>query len=114
MADPVVSTTIDKLVNYLKDHGETDSDSLLKALKINESTLSVWADALEDAHVVKIDYKFGKMFMSPAQTAEVKPQAKQAGKEGKIVESEIASIETVEHVRDLLLSNIYDSDNMPE
>lgn len=116
MGSPVVSTTIDKLVNYLKDHGETDSDSLLRALNINESTLSVWADALEAAHVVKIDYKFGKMFMAPFLAPEEQPAAKKATKGGRssIAGNGYASVETVEEVRNALLSNMNDGEKLPE
>jgi DNA repair exonuclease SbcCD ATPase subunit len=65
MADQPITTSIDDLVKYLNEHGETDSAALSGALKVNESIIETWADVLEKAQIVRINYKLGKMFVSP-------------------------------------------------
>jgi DNA-binding transcriptional ArsR family regulator len=107
-----VRTSIDKLVDYLNDHGETDSDLLINALKIDETTLSVWANALEEAHVVKIEYKFAKMYMSLMFPSNDKRGAKKS-EEGRAVKNEITSVEIVERIKELLTENKYDGVGLP-
>ncbi|MDE1854783.1 MAG: hypothetical protein KGH57_00470 [Candidatus Micrarchaeota archaeon] len=65
MADQPITTSIDDLVKYLNEHGETDSAALAAALKVNENIIETWADVLEKAQIVRINYKLGKMFVSP-------------------------------------------------
>jgi DNA-binding transcriptional ArsR family regulator len=100
-----VKTSIDKLIDYLNEHGETDSDSLVSALKIDESTLSMWANVLEEAHVVKVEYKFAKMYMSLTIPSKGKK---------KPVQNEIASLETIERIKELLIENRLDGVNPQE
>lgn len=65
MADQPITTSIDDLVKYLNEHGETDSAALSGALKVNESIIETWADVLDKAQIVRISYKLGKMYVSP-------------------------------------------------
>src|SRR5271157_3411176 len=65
MEDRPITTCIDDLVKYLNEHGESDANALANALNVSESIISTWADVLEKARIVKINYKLGKMFISP-------------------------------------------------
>ncbi len=65
MADQPITTSIDDLVRYLNEHGETDSTTLAAALKVSEGIIETWADVLEKAQIVRVNYKLGKMFVSP-------------------------------------------------
>lgn len=65
MADQPITTSIDDLVKYLSQHGETDSTTLSQALNVSEGIVETWVDVLEKASIVKISYKLGKMFISP-------------------------------------------------
>lgn len=64
MADQPITTSIDDLVKYLKEHGETDSSALASALNVGENIIETWADVLEKAQIVKVSYKLGKMYVS--------------------------------------------------
>jgi chromosome segregation ATPase len=69
MADQPITTSIDDLVKYLNEHGESDSSTLAAALKVNENIIETWADVLEKAQIVKVNYKLGKMYVSPMITS---------------------------------------------
>ncbi|MEM0086919.1 MAG: hypothetical protein QXU16_01475 [Candidatus Micrarchaeaceae archaeon] len=60
-----VTTSIDKFIDYLKTHGETDVATLATALKVGEHVIEEWADVLEKADIVKINYRSGRMFVTP-------------------------------------------------
>jgi hypothetical protein len=64
MADQNINTSIDDLVRYLKEHGETESSELARMLNAQESMIEMWAGVLEKAKVTKITYKGGKMYVS--------------------------------------------------
>ncbi len=66
MAGQNITTSIDALMKYLSEHGETESGELAKALNVNESIIETWADVLEKAKITKITYKVGKMYVSLA------------------------------------------------
>ncbi|MGC8547765.1 MAG: hypothetical protein ACP5MC_02035 [Candidatus Micrarchaeia archaeon] len=61
-----VTTSIDDLVNYLSQHGETDSVTLARNLNVPENIIETWAGVLEKANIVSISYKAGKMYVSKA------------------------------------------------
>ncbi|MDE1822974.1 MAG: hypothetical protein KGI00_04455 [Candidatus Micrarchaeota archaeon] len=65
MADQEIKTSIDALVAYLREHGETNVTSLSAALGAGEPTIIEWANILERANALKISYKAGKMYLSP-------------------------------------------------
>ncbi|MDE1873679.1 MAG: hypothetical protein KGI04_00985 [Candidatus Micrarchaeota archaeon] len=65
MADQPITTSIDDLVKYLNEHGETDSTTLASALKVGEGIIETWSDVLEKAQIVRVNYKLGKMYVSP-------------------------------------------------
>ncbi|MEM3281766.1 MAG: hypothetical protein QW591_01485 [Candidatus Micrarchaeaceae archaeon] len=60
-----VTTSIDKFIDYLKNHGETDATTLATALKVGEHVIEEWADVLEKADLVRINYRGGRMFVTP-------------------------------------------------
>lgn len=66
MAGQNITTSIDSLMTYLSEHGETESSDLAKALGVNEGIIETWADVLEKAKITKITYKVGKMYVSLA------------------------------------------------
>ncbi|MCL4365102.1 MAG: hypothetical protein M1569_01250 [Candidatus Marsarchaeota archaeon] len=65
MADQEVKTSIDALVAYLNEHGETDVTAVAHALGVNESVILGWANVLEKANILRIIYKGGRAFLSP-------------------------------------------------
>lgn len=65
MADEIIKTSIDDLVEYLYEHGETNASSLSTALNIGEDTIDAWVDALEKAGLIRVVNKFDMMFLSP-------------------------------------------------
>ena len=65
MSEQPITTSIDDLVKYLNEHGETESSALATELKVGENIINTWAEVLEKAQIVKINYKMGKMFVSP-------------------------------------------------
>ncbi|MGA3020708.1 MAG: hypothetical protein ABSD68_02045 [Candidatus Micrarchaeales archaeon] len=107
--DPhTITTCIDDLIKYLNEHGETDSKSLASALNVSEEMINAWADALEEAHAIKIDYKLDKMFIS--STTEMKEEDRVADKmteeEKKLIETGIISPETIEQAKEFMQANI--------
>lgn len=65
MAEPLTTTSIDALVEYLKDHGETDSATLAHALGVSDTLIGEWANVLEKSNIVKISYRAAKMYIAP-------------------------------------------------
>jgi chromosome segregation ATPase len=65
MSDQPITTSIDDLVKYLNEHGETESSILASALNVSDGIINTWAEVLEKAQITKINYKMGKMFVSP-------------------------------------------------
>jgi chromosome segregation ATPase len=65
MAKPLTTTSIDALVEYLKDHGETDSAALAHALGVSDTLIGEWANVLEKSNIVKISYRAAKMYVAP-------------------------------------------------
>lgn len=66
MADQPVTTSIDTLIKYINEAGEMDSFTLAHKLGVSEETVKGWGDILEKAGMIKISYKVGKMYLSPA------------------------------------------------
>ena len=79
MADEQITTSIDELLKYVTEHGDTESTVLIAALGISQKTLEEWADILEKANILKITYRVGKMFLSPvSQSKEAIDMAKRS------------------------------------
>lgn len=93
MADQPITTSIDDLVKYLNEHGETDSSTLAAALKVSEGMIETWADVLEKAQIVKVNYKMGKMFVSPMTVTKegVEVAKKTVEMKRGVAEAELAS-----------------------
>lgn len=101
--DQPITTSIDSLVKYLEEHGETDTSTLVKVLSVNEGTVVDWADILEKAGMVKITYRVGKMFLSPT----VQPSGRQQAEVAKtITDVKKASVRTEIEIQQTLLNEI--------
>ncbi len=98
MPEQPVTTSIDELVRYLKEHGETDSVTLAVALKVSPNIIEDWSNILEKANLVKISYRVGKMYISMT-VAETKEKEQAMGRmmeeRGGEVESSIATQEAL-------------------
>ena len=68
MADKSIETSVDRLVAYLKKNGETEVSFLSANLGIGEDTMTDLVKILEKANIVKITYKLGKMYVTPADS----------------------------------------------
>ncbi len=68
MADKSIETSVDRLVAYLKKNGETEVSLLSANLGIGEDTMTDLVKILEKANIVKITYKLGKMYVTPADS----------------------------------------------
>ncbi len=60
-----ITTSIDDLVKYLNEHGETESSALAGTLGVSEAVIEAWAGALEKAKMTKVIYKRGRMYLAP-------------------------------------------------
>lgn len=65
MADQEIKTSIDGLITYLNEHGETNTTMIASALGVGESTIIEWSNILEKANMIRIVHKSGRMFLSP-------------------------------------------------
>jgi myosin heavy subunit len=83
VADQPITTSIDSLVNYLNEHGETDTTTLATFLKVSERTVADWAGILEKAGMIKISYKIGKMYLSRVAKAGVSAEVEKSIREIK-------------------------------
>ena len=70
MSEGSIVTGIDNLLQYLREHGETESVTLAASLNVSEKTIEDWANVLEKAKMVRISYKLGKMYASPVVVSE--------------------------------------------
>ncbi len=85
MADQVITTGIDNLVNYLKEHGETEATELASKLGVEEGNVESWVGILEKADVVKVAYKVGKMYVSlSGGSGEISESAKKTAEMKKV------------------------------
>ncbi len=95
MADNVTSTGIDALLKYVNDHGETEIPILAKVMKVDIAVAEQWASILENAKLVKVNYKLDKMFVAPLNISAVDLKAMSAEVEvrQKTITSDIKSKE---------------------
>ncbi len=64
MAGQEIKTSIDSLVAYLKEHGETNISVVASVLGVGEATIIEWSNILEKANVIRIVNRSGRMFLS--------------------------------------------------
>ncbi len=101
MADQEVKTSIDALVAYLNEHGETNVTAVSQALGVNESVILGWANVLEKANILRIVYKSGRAYLSPVTGAQAGIAVTQAVKQaesahlGEELESQVAVVNQV-------------------
>lgn len=99
MANQEIKTSIDALVVYLNEHGETNVTAVANALGVSENVILGWSNVLEKANVIRILHKAGKVFLAPVQgkTEAFQKETKQA--EQQHMEMEVASqIEVINQV----------------
>lgn len=65
MADQEIKTSIDALVAYLNEHGESGVNGVSAALGVSEQVVLEWANILEKAGVIRILHKSGRLFLAP-------------------------------------------------
>ena len=80
----LITTPRDHLVKYLEEHGETESYVLANRLNVAEAIIRYWSNALEQAEMVKVVHKSGRMFLSStksgAESGEPKAQPNRMNK----------------------------------
>ncbi len=59
-------TTIDSLLELLRQRGKMDLNSIANSLNTDTDVVEKWAKILEKGEMVKITYEVGKMFIAPA------------------------------------------------
>ena len=106
MADQSVTTSIDTLVSYINEKGETDSFTIAHKLGVNEDTIRAWVDILERAGMIKVTYKVGKMYLGP-----VKPEDQSTGSSLRLTKNleDIKKSDVVAEVslQEEMINNIY-------
>ncbi len=90
MADQEIKTSIDGLVTYLNQHGETNITTVASALGVGEATIIEWSNILEKANMIKIVHKSGRMFLSPLRGGVVESVAEEDSDQMHI-QAEVAS-----------------------
>lgn len=60
-------TTIDSMLDLLRDRGRIDVNSISTILDISPSVIEDWAKILESGGLVSINYEFGHMFITPSK-----------------------------------------------
>ncbi len=89
MADKVTSTGIDALLKYVNEHGETEMVVLAKIMRVDITVAEQWASILENAKLVKINYKLDKMFVAPLNLTAI--DLKAMGAEVEVMQRTITS-----------------------
>lgn len=64
MADEIVKTDVDRLIDILKSEKKMELSLLAKKLNLSESTIQRWIDFLVEEKVIAIDYNLTKPVVS--------------------------------------------------
>ncbi|MEM3227871.1 MAG: hypothetical protein QXK65_02915 [Candidatus Micrarchaeaceae archaeon] len=117
--EKIIKTSIDSLMDFIKNKGAAiDISEAATSLGITESIAEQWAKVLEEANLIKISYRVGKMFVEPVQLSaaetkivttkidtrrdmleeEVSVQLKQLDKIGDIIDAAKISASNAEEV----------------
>jgi chromosome segregation ATPase len=107
MADQSVTTSIDTLVSYINEKGETDSFTIAHKLGVSEETIRAWVDILEKAGMIKISYKVGKMYLSPVKVDENAANAPILKMTKSVEEMRKSDIVAEVNMQDQMVTNIY-------
>ncbi len=62
---PEAKTSIDSLLELLKERGKMDLNSVSISLGVSPMIIEEWAKVLESGKLIKIDYEVGKMYLEP-------------------------------------------------
>ena len=96
MADQEIKTSIDTLVSYITEHGETNVSAVAGALGVSENVILGWANVLEKAGVIRILHKSGRVFIAPAGSEKGKEIKKEERSHlGVEIESQIEIVNQV-------------------
>jgi hypothetical protein len=76
LANSIIETGVDKLVNLVNAKERITSFDAAKELGVGISTVMEWADFLEEEGVIKIEYKFTKPFLVSRKIAKKDVQVK--------------------------------------
>jgi chromosome segregation ATPase len=106
MADQSVTTSIDTLLSYINEKGETDSFTIAHKLGVSEETMRAWVDVLEKAGMIKVSYKVGKMYLSPIKAGEAE-QAPVLKMTKNVEEMKKSDIIAELNMQDQMITNIY-------
>lgn len=63
MADGVVKTRVDDLIDYLQGRDMVPIDEVAKALNVKSATIQSWIDFLVEEGMLGIEYKFTKPYV---------------------------------------------------
>jgi uncharacterized coiled-coil DUF342 family protein len=97
MAENLATTGIDALAAYVKEHGETDLQTLAGVFHTDSRIVEHWAAILESAGIVRINNKLGKIFVSPMVLGkeEIRSFKSYTEVKGTTLMSQIGSKETI-------------------
>ncbi|MGC8687489.1 MAG: hypothetical protein ACP5RM_02190 [Candidatus Micrarchaeia archaeon] len=86
-------TSIDSLVDLLKEKGKMDLNSIALSLSVDPKVVESWAKILESGGIVKISYEMGKMFVTYSQIGkeEVEVAEKKLNDQKSIIEEDLSS-----------------------
>lgn len=82
-------TTIDSMIELLRDKGKMELSQISQTLGIDQTVVENWAKVLERGNLVKISYEVGKMFVAPYSLT-----PEQESSVGKEVQARTSSIES--------------------
>ena len=82
---PEATTSIDSLLDLLKQKGKVDLNSISISLGVSPRIVEEWAKVLENGKLIKVSYEVGKMFLEllvtgvePGKGAEVRAEAQKS------------------------------------
>lgn len=94
IADSIIETGVDKLVNLINQRGKLSSFDAAKELGVSNTVIMEWADFLEEEGIISLEYKFTKPFLISRKMTkkEVEEKAKEFSgkKEGFIRKAEVS------------------------
>ena len=96
MADQEIKTSIDALVAYLNEHGESNSTAVASTLGVSENVVLGWANVLEKARLIRILHKSGRVFLAPINGAgEASSRQEEKSRAEMEVESQVEIVNQV-------------------
>ena len=100
VADNIIETGVDKLVNIINQRGKISSFDAAKELGVSNTVVMEWADFLEEEGIISIDYKLTKQFLISRKMTkkEVEEKAKEfTGKKDNFIRKAEVSLNFLEN-----------------